>query len=418
MMSSRLKVVVVDWDISYPANSGKRLRTLNLMLQLADRHDVTYFSRGDGGTAEGRKAQQFLQSHGIKTEFANAPLPTKSTVAYYGRLAANLYATQPLAVTAHRSSKFARALRDYARDHDVDLWQLEWTPYVDMVQGIRASRTLINAHNVDSLLWQRYEESEPNLLRRRLFMSQRRKFERFERAAFNRATAVVAVSDDDAAIIRRRFGAPRVHVVDNGVDVAHYQAVTAARDPYELLFLGSMDWRPNLDGVRLLLDDILPRVWQREPAARLTIVGRKPPEWLIALCQRTPQVELHANVPDVRPYLARAGQMVVPLRMGGGSRLKILEALANGLPVVATNVAAEGLRLTPGHDVQIADDFEDMAAVVVRGIRRPSDAEAIARRGLRLVEDQYCWKRLADELEAIWEQTVATRIAKVERCST
>lgn len=417
-MKRRLKVVFVDWDIAYPANSGKRLRTLNLMLQLAARHDVTYFSRGDGGSAEGQKAQCFLRSHGIRAEFANAPLPAKSTVAYYGRLAANLYAAQPLAVAAHRSSKFVRALRDYAQSHDVDLWQLEWTPYIDMVQAVHLTRTLINAHNVDTLLWQRYLEAERNPLRRRLFESQCQKFERYERAAFNRATAVVAVSDEDAAIIRRKFGVQRVHVVDNGVDVAHYQAVCATRNPHELLFLGSMDWRPNVDAVRMLLAEILPRVLLREPATRLTIVGRKPPEWLIARCRRTPHVELQANVPDVRPYLARAGQMVVPLRLGSGSRLKILEALASGLPVVATSVAAEGLRLIPGRDVQIADDYDDMAAVIVHSIRQPSDAESIARHGQTLVAEQYCWEKLAADLEEVWEQTAMTRNDRVERCGT
>lgn len=417
-MKRRVKVVVVDWDITYPANSGKRLRTLNLMLQLAGRHDVTYFSRGDGRSAEGREAEKFLRDRGIKTEFANVPLPAKSTFTYYGRLAANLCARQPLAVAAHQSSRFARALRDYALCHEVDLWQLEWTPYVDMVQTGFSSRTLIVAHNVDSLLWQRYQATEKNALRRQLFRLQWQKFERFERAAFNRATAVVAVSDDDAEILRSEFGVRRVHVVDNGVDVSHYQAVAATRDPHELLFLGSLDWRPNLDGVQLLLNEVFPRVRQQEPAAKLTIVGRNPPEWLTTLGQRTPQVEVRANVPDVRSYLARAGQMVVPLRIGGGSRLKILEALANGLPVVATTIAAEGLRLTPGREIRIADDLGTMASTIVQGIRWPSEAAAIARRGQELVADQYCWEKLATELEAVWEQTVTPRLAMAGGPST
>src|SRR5262249_50567701 len=159
------------------------------------------------------------------------------------------------------------------------------------------------------------------------------------------AWRLVTVSPDDAWLARSRYGAERVTVVENGVDVDYFQPVATGRDSEHLLFLGSLDWRPNLDAVRLLLESIFPAVRAAHPAARLGIVGRNPPPWLLTRAKQITGVEVAANVPDVRPYLARAGAMVVPLRIGGGSRLKILEALATALPVISTRVGAEGLEL-------------------------------------------------------------------------
>lgn len=401
-----MKVVVVDWDVTLPMNSGKRLRTLNLMLQLANRHEITYFSRGDGNSPEGLEAQKFLTDHRIKTVFANIPVTgNKKKWHYYPRLAISVFMKNPFSVNAHMSTRFAKALQDFASTHEVDLWQLEWTPYVDMLQGISPLRTIVVAHNVDTLIWQRYHETEANPVRRWFIKNQWQKFKRYEQEVFHRADSVVAVSEDDAAILRQQFGVEQVDVVDNGVDIASYQAVTAVRNPSELLFLGSLDWRPNLDGVRLLLDEILPGVLQQEPRVKLTLVGRNPPPWLVERAIRMPRVELCANVPDVRPYLARAGMMVVPLRIGGGSRLKILEALANGLPVVATRVAAEGLQLAPGEDYRMADTSDAMSESIVDWIRHPKVAQHVASKGQQVVSEHYGWDKLAEALEAVWEKT-------------
>src|SRR5262249_52472905 len=152
---------------------------------------------------------------------------------------------------------------------------------------------LVIAHNVESLIWQRYHETETNPLKRWYIGRQWRKFERFERWAVGEADHTVAVSPDDARRFRDQFGAARVHVVDNGVDTSYFQPQPGRREPRTVLFLGSLDWRPNLDAVRLLLERIHPGVRVREPEARLCLVGRKPPEWLIAQAARTPGVELH-----------------------------------------------------------------------------------------------------------------------------
>jgi glycosyltransferase involved in cell wall biosynthesis len=403
-----MHVVIIDGDVSYPATSGKRLRTLNLMLQVAKRHRITYVGRCAANSEEARIAPQFLRDHNITPILVHAPVPTKSGPAFYVRLLANMFSSQPYSVTSHRCRKMRAAIDEFARaEKPVDVWQFEWAPYLSVVDPALAGARVVIAHNVDTLIWQRYYETERNLFKKAFLKTQWRKFRRFEHTAFREATRVVAVSAEDARLIHEQFGQPNVDVVDNGIDRAYFEHVQSQRDPTRVLFLGALDWRPNLDAVGLLLDKIFPRVRDAEPGAKLAIVGRHPPAGLVERAKKTPGVELLADVPDVRPFLGTSGVMAVPLRIGGGSRLKILEALACGLPVVSTRVGAEGLLLTPGIDYVQAED-DAMADALVRAIRNPGETQAMAQHGRGIVLETYDWGVLAKKLEAAWEKACAS----------
>jgi glycosyltransferase involved in cell wall biosynthesis len=268
-------------------------------------------------------------------------------------------------------------------------------------------RRLIMAHNVESRIWWRYYENEVNPLRRSYIGLQWRKYERFERRAFQQVDQVVAVSSEDANLIRERFGAGHVDVVENGVDTNYFQPDRSQRVPGQILFLGSLDWRPNLDAVDQLLDRIFPAIRAREPSARLSVVGRNPPESLRQRVDATEGVELHANVSDVRPFLARSAVMVVPLRIGGGSRLKILEAMAAGTPVIATRVGAEGLEVHDGEHLVLVETCEEMARAILEHRRDAHATARMAALGRQLVEKHYEWDILADRLDAVWSDTAS-----------
>jgi glycosyltransferase involved in cell wall biosynthesis len=402
-----MDVAVVDGDVPYPASNGKRLRTLNLMLRLARRHRVTYITRCHGGPCEAERAGAFLRGRGVEPVLVDEPAPRKSGVGFYARLAANLLSPLPYSAAAFDSPRLRQAVQEHEARRKVDLWQFEWAPFMAMLREPGRARRLLMAPNVDSLLWQRHYETERRPLHRWYAGLQWRKFQRYERRMFAFADRVVTVSDADAAVARDRFGLARVEVVDNGVDLEYYGAARGERKPHQVLFLGSLDWRPNLDAVRLLLDDIFPAVVRQAPAARLCVVGRAPPAWLAERMRSLPWAELHADVPDVRPFLAESGVMAVPLRIGGGSRLKILEALACGLPVVSTRVGAEGLHLQDGRDLTLAEPAE-AAAALVECIRSPARARELAENGRRVVRQRYDWDVLADKLEAVWESVVRT----------
>lgn len=398
-----MHVAIIDGDVSYPATSGKRLRTLNLMLQVAKRHRITYVGRCAADSEEARVAPAFLKQHNIAPVLVHHPVPQKSGLAFYARLAGNLVSSWPYSVTSHQSEPMRQAVSDLAAKAPVDLWQLEWTGYLPMIEPHVKGPRVVIAHNVDTLIWQRYYENEPNFVKRQFLKTQWHKFRDFEKYAFTQATRVVAVSAEDANLIRNDFGQPNVDVVDNGIDKDFFANVQGQRDPGAILFLGALDWRPNLDAIDLLLDKIFPKVRAAEPNARLLIVGRNPPAGLSERAAAIPGVALQANVADVRPYLATSGVMSVPLRIGGGSRLKILEALACGLPVVSTRVGAEGLLVKPGEDYVQAEE-DAMADALVHAVRNHAAMVALAEHGRRLVLETYDWSVLAAKLEVSWQR--------------
>jgi glycosyltransferase involved in cell wall biosynthesis len=328
-------------------------------------------------------------------------VPVKQGARFYARLAANLLSPLPYSVASHTSRALKQALLRQAASASVDVWHCEWTPYAEPLRAVSGPR-LIMAHNVESVIWQRYHETETSPFKRWYIGRQWRKYRDFERRAVREAELTVAVSEVDAERFRRDFGATRVEVVDNGVDTDYFRPQPVARDPHRLLFLGSLDWRPNLDGVEQLLRHVFPAVRAAEPGARLWVVGRNPPAALRREVAGLEGVELIANVPDVRPYLAGCGALVVPLRIGGGSRLKILEALAMNAPVVSTRIGAEGLDLAPAQHFTAVEDVREMAQAVIETIRGPREAQEQAERGRRQVLRLYDWGPLADRLERAW----------------
>lgn len=397
-----MKIVIVNEGLAYPPTAGNRIRTMNLMIRLARRHQVTYICRGGWPEDEIRQQHEFLTSHGIETLVVDDPVQKNEGARFYGRLAANLLSPLPYAVSSHNSPMMRKAIREYATRHRVDIWQFEWLGYADALAGLPDAKTVVMAHNVESLIWQRYYETEKHPLKKAYIKHQWRKYERFERRIFEQATRVVTVSPPDAELVVENFGVNHVSVVDNGIDKEYFSAVERRPDPSRILFMGSLDWRPNLDAANQLLDEIFPRVLARVPDARLMFVGRNPGDNLMRKIKAAPRVELHANVPDVRPYLAQAGVMAVPLRVGGGSRLKILEALAAGVPVVSSAVGYEGLHLTPSRHLLVANDTEQFANTLVECIHVPAWAGEIARRGQQFVLNRYDWDALADRLEEAW----------------
>jgi glycosyltransferase involved in cell wall biosynthesis len=400
--SRPLNVALVDEELPYPPTSGKRIRTLNMTLRLARRHRLTYLCHRNADPHEAREAAAFLADHGVASVVVDRPVPRRSGPGFYLRLAANLFSPLPYSVASHQSAALRQALRDHTASQPVDLWHCEWTPYAEALRGLRGAPRLVMAHNVESVIWQRYHETERRPLKRWYIGRQWRKYRDFERATLGEMEQTVAVSDLDAERLRHDFGVERVDVVENGVDTAYFRPRATRPRPGRLLFLGSLDWRPNLDGVRLLLDEVFPAVRAAEPDATLCLVGRNPPRDLCRKAAALPGVELHGNVPDVRPFLAESVALVVPLRIGGGSRLKILEALAAGVPVVSTRVGAEGLHLEPGRHLEVVEDIADLAADLVAAVRNPEGAREQAARGREQVLRRYDWDVLADQLERIW----------------
>ena len=201
-----MNVVIVGGFLPYPMTSGGRIRTLNLMLRLAGKHKLTYVGTRNHDRTEAAEALAFLRDHGIEAIEVEHTVAVKSGLAFYGRLAANLASPTPYSVASFDSAAMSNTLAKLAASPHVDLWQAEWSGAMAPLGRLSGVKTLVMAHNVETLIWERTAASEPNRIETTYLNRQARKFASFERRAFNKADRVVTVSDADAAIVRDRFG--------------------------------------------------------------------------------------------------------------------------------------------------------------------------------------------------------------------
>jgi len=322
-------------------------------------------------------------------------------------LFANLFSPHPYSVTKHFSWRFAQKLAQRLREEQFDLVHCEGTLCARYLAAVDGVPRVLGTHNIESQIWSRRARVSPTWIEQLFFGSQAIKMRRFERRTLRRVECAIAVTPQDAQQMRD-WGVPAIALVPNGVDLDAYQLPTQGARPSELLFLASLDWFPNLEALKYFLDEILPLLLLLQPEAILRIVGRRPPESLRKLLAGNRHVELVGEVKDVRPHLARAGVVVVPLRIGGGSRLKILEALAAGKAVVSTSIGAEGLELTPAEHFQVGDSPLQFAERTAALISSPKECSRLGENGRRLVTEKYGWDRIAAKLEAAWFEALAS----------
>ena len=396
--SRRLRVLVVDEYLPYPPDSGKPIRTGNLLQRLSQRHDVKLLCYGSGS------GQSESSIPGLRVEFVE-PLIPHAGLSLYWRLAANLLSPFPYTVEKHYTARFHARFNDLVKNGSYDLIQCEWTPYARYLNAVRSVPTVIATHNVESQIWERRSAKSSNALSRLFFGMQAAKMESFEKDTLKKASWVTAVTEEDAGIMRE-WGVDRVSIVDNGVDLDFYQPDPSTDTDHEMLFLASLDWEPNIDALDHFLTHILPSIVAKEPRARLTIAGRKPSTELRRRVEGTANVNFVGEVPDVRPLLKQADVIVVPLRVGGGSRLKILEGMAAGKAIVSTSVGAEGLSVLDGQQIKIADSPRDFSAAVLELMASPEMRRKLGANGRTLVEQKYGWDESANKLESAWFKAI------------
>ena len=391
-----LQVLVIDEEPPFPLNSGKRIRTWNLLCRLAKRHQITFLChRGDDQAAEK------LESAGVKVVQVEALAPYRG-LSLYARLLFNLFSPFPYSVAKHYTRRFRKELSNLLSTGDFDLLHCEWTPYARYLRSVGDIPSVVSAHNIESQIWQRRAERSPGMLSRMFFRMQAWKMQRFERSALSRCSSVTAVSDLDVQQFKA-WGIHSAQSVENGVDIDFFSTPqTIAASPLEVLFVGSLDWFPNQDAVRFFVEEIFPLIKIQKPAAQLTVVGRRAPESLALWMRRQEGVTLLSEVPDVRPCYTRAALAIVPLRIGGGTRIKILEAMSMGKPVVSTSIGAEGLAVKDGTHVLIADTPAEFARAAVSLMLSEELCRKIGQNGRKLVLERYSWDRIACHQEQVW----------------
>lgn len=399
-----MRILWVKTELLHPIDKGGKIRTWAMLRELRKRHHVTYITLDDGSAppdAAARAVAEYCHDL-IRVPFVP---PRKGSLAFYAALAGNVFSELPYAVARYRVPALADAVRRAVREHAIDLVVCDFlAPSLNVPSDLGVPVVLFQ-HNVEASIWERHARVARHPVVRRYFRAQWHRMRAWEARECRRFDAVIAVSDADAAAFAADYGVVDPVAVPTGVDIEYFRpSGQVAQVPGEILFVGSMDWMPNEDGILWFAQDVLPLIRASVAGVQLTVVGRSPGPRVRALAE-VPGVQVTGTVPDVRPYLERCSAVIVPLRIGGGTRIKIYEGMAMERPTVSTTIGAEGLPVVHGQDILLADDAADFARAVSELLLSPERAAELGARAAARVRQDFSWARATSVFEAACERT-------------
>jgi polysaccharide biosynthesis protein PslH len=390
-----LNVLIVSAQFPYPTRSGFSTRVYQLARQLSARHDVTLLSYAWPHERDGVAA--------LATQMSVRAVERKPVSAAGKRTAQALTigSTRPYYCREVHSEVMQKAIDDICSTERFDVVQVE-SSFLCTFRFPDDVRLVIDEHNVESEVFRRMCEGERSLPRRAFNRLEYMRFRRFEQSCWVRADACVVTSEREVDTLRTNAPGTPVAVVPNAVDLEYFTPSGTTPDPHTIVFNGILTYRPNLDGARYLIDEVWPLVRERYPDAQLTLVGRS--DGVDTRSLMAPGVELLGEVPDIRPYIQRAAVVAVPIRIGGGTRLKVVEALAMGKATVSTTLGCEGVAVHDREHLLIGDEPPDFAARIFEVFENPELAEALGHAGRDLVGSRYSWDIAGSRLEALYRQ--------------
>ena len=382
-----------------PVDTGGKIRSYNILVQLARTHEVTLLSYYGGEKDPRYEAEITRQLPGAEVIHTAAPESTlRQAIDYILRLPAEA----PYAVTKFTHPLVKQAVERALQQQRCDVAVCDFLSASLNFPDDSPVPVVLFQHNVETSLWKRMADRESNPVRKLSYRIEASKMARYESNALRKFGQVIAVSDHDREQMRAMDSHCQISVVPTGVDTSRYQRVPpAASDPPVVVFTGSMDWEPNVDAVEYFCREVWPAVLAEFPNARFEIVGRNPSPRVQKLASTS--IVVTGTVPSVTDHLRHATVVVVPLRIGGGTRLKIFEAMAMGKAMVSTSIGAEGLEVTHGRDLLLADDAAGFAAAVLQLLRDAAVRGSFEDNAARLAA-QYDWSHIARRFAEVLQE--------------
>lgn len=403
---SHPRVLVLAPRPCVPADTGAKLRNYHLARQLSLRMDVTFIA--------------FAENAMLDEPASDLPPVSQRVILVprrggYGavQLVKGLLGPNPVTVVNYTTESMKTELQSLLSRESFDVVQIEGHPLTAYVPLLRAAphppMVVLDWHNVDSENMRRYGEAEKNIPRRWYAELTASRIEHVERKCLVELDAHLTVSTRDRDMLSRWAPKAQIHVIENGVDISRYTAESAGEQPGSaVLFVGSMDYYANIDAVVWFAHEIWPAVRQQRPDLRFVIAGRSPGSKVRELAS-LPGVTVTGTVDDVRPYYRDAAVSVVPILAGSGSRLKILESMAAGVPVLSTTLGAEGIDAQDGVSIRIADTPEAFATALLRLYVNRTERTQLKEGGLKLVREQYDWQSLGETLAGLYREMTDRR---------
>lgn len=395
-----MKILWVKAGKLLPLDTGGKIRSYSILRHLAAHHEVTLLSYYGGRRDEVYEKELTNHLPGAVVVYTGAPDTT--ALERGGHYLLHIVFRAPYAVTKFTARRVRLMLREWLSDRRFDVAVCDFLSASLNFPKSTLTPTVLFQHNVESVLWRRQADWELNPLKGLAFKLEAFKMARYERATLARFQHVIAVSEHDRDHMKAMVPQSRISVVPTGVDLDQYRGFKGTGPKKHLvMFIGSMDWEANIDAVDFFCRDIWPQIRVRVPDAQFRIVGRNPHPRVQSLASDS--IEVTGTVPSVVEHLGEAAVVVVPLRIGGGTRLKIYQAMAMGNAVVSTSIGAEGLDVRHGCEIFLADEATKFADAVVtfllnEGLRRCYGKLAAEHAG------QYDWSVIAERFARVLDQ--------------
>jgi len=393
-------------DYVIPPDTGGKIRTFNLMRELNALCDVTYLAFKHEDTPN---TEPEIEGCAAEIVTVHRPEEIKSGAGFYGRVLRGMASPLPYMVQKYRCKEIVNHQRNFvSADQDSRVVLCDFLEMAENVDWSLPCPKVLFQHNVESIIWKRLSEAEDNPLKKAYFGFEYKRMAKYEAKICNQFDLVFAVSEEDKTQLREEFGVTTpIEIIETGVNTDFFKPTHEPKPvPGRLVFLGSMDWMPNIDGMKWFVSEVYDLVKEKYAEISLDIVGRRPGVEIKRLAQNDSSIRVLADVPDVRPHISESDLFIVPLRVGGGSRIKIYEAMAMDRPVVSTTIGAEGLPLTPDEHIAIGDTPAEFAAQIVQLLNDSEAKQHISNSGYRLVTENFQWKNVAVHLRNHCEDLV------------
>lgn len=394
-----MNILFVSITVPYPAIDGGRIRVLNLLKRLVNQGDnLTFVALKTKNTDPA--GIEYLRNLGIDAHLVEDE-SNKPKFLYRA-----IFHRTPFTVAKYYSDDFARKLEELIRKKSFDIIHFEMLHSGQYLDDLSEKiPTLLSLQNIDSVVWTRLAEYSKSRIQKIGYQHQSRTFSRYEKKMCQKFNTVTCVSKIDKDILSAICSQADIDLIPNGVDLDLYRPKYEQEKENVLVFTGSMDWLPNEDAAVYFTQDVFPLIKRNIENVKFQIVGSNPTESVLKLGKQE-DVVVTGRVKDIKPYIAQATVYVVPLRIGGGTRLKILEALAMGKAVVSTPVGAEGLDLSDGEDIFLAEDVESFAETIIRLMNRNELRRQVGMAGRKFMEKEYSWNKIGEKLREVYERAV------------
>jgi len=406
----RLRILWLSHLIPYPPKGGAIMRAYHLLRQTARHHDVdlftfnqhrllaNYYPTEEAGLAAAKEALSPLVG---RLHIEPIPMSTRR----HGQLRMalrSLFSKTPYTINWLQSPSAFRRLEQWIKDGKYDLVHFDTeslAPYRSLTSGLP---TLMDHHNAEAHMLLRRASQERNLLKKLYYWQEGTRLERYERRHLQRYNHHIVCSEEDRLRLLEIDSELAVTVIPNGIDIASTRPERNASPEPRLLFIGGLDWYPNHDAVRWMLLEIWPLLKEKKPELSIDIIGKNPPAELLEYGSQDPSIRFHGFVDDIEPYYRDAAMYLCPIRDGGGTKLKILDALAHRLPLVAHSIACEGIEVRSGTHLLAASNARDIAKAVCRLLDDPAYAQSLGDAGRDLVANKYDFSQIGKELADLY----------------